>query len=320
LSGRFVNGWQYVEGKAYSVRLEVVNEQNAKLRSAYCYDILEYSYTVHGQIGGVEWIEGVMTCVITGYSYEVYVYSTHCVGGDSGDGEYGEGSSSDDSDESSGDYGGGGDNTPQPVAPKAKQIFKNSNMTDANWEKIEKMLIKIMEDCLGAALYDGLVDELDGKALAIQFSNGSSFNYTNGTITLDVMEAESNRLYHEMWHAYQSYYETTASFGTSTLNQEMEAWYVQYLYLSKLPEYKEGSKWHQWYRATELGMAVQDLKEFVDSKGNLLQGEVPLYGYLYNTLEPTFRNNGYPLSGYSFDYNRDGGYNFRNLRRLSKDC
>lgn len=56
--------------------------------------------------------------------------------------------------------GGGGGYQPQPIAPKAKTIFRNSSMIDENWKVIEKMLDKIMQNCMGKGLYNGLVDVL----------------------------------------------------------------------------------------------------------------------------------------------------------------
>ncbi len=202
----------------------------------------------------------------------------------------------------------------------AKKIFRNSKMTDVNWKKIDDLLKKILKDCLGEALYNALINNLNGKSLVIQFGNESSFDYTNGTITLDMMAAESNRLFHEMWHAYQAYNETQTSFSSSLMNQEFEAWYAQYLYISKLPEYKEGSTWYRWYNDSKIGIAVQNLKRFVNTKGYLLQGELNLYSYLNNVMMPIFNRSGYSQSSYPFDYNRSGAENFNNFKKLSINC
>jgi hypothetical protein len=173
---------------------------------------------------------------------------------------------------------------------------------------------------LGAALYDGLVSKLAGKTLAVQFtSEGPSFDPNSGNITLG-MEMESNQLFHELWHAYQAYYESASSFKTSPLNQDFEAWYAQYLYISKLPEYKEGSQWYRGYHLTNLGMAVLGLDEYINSRGNLLLGESLLYNYLLGDLLPAFREDSEYRNQliYRFDNNRTGAYNFRNLGYLIK--
>jgi hypothetical protein len=85
------------------------------------------------------------------------------------------------------------------------------------------------------------------KPLTIQFSNGTdglfSGNGTTAGITLG-HQMESNQLFHEMMHAYRAYQETPSSYKGSDLNGEIEAWYAQYLYTSRLPEYP-GSKWEK---------------------------------------------------------------------------
>ena len=46
------------------------------------------------------------------------------------------------------------------VAPKAQAIFRNSNMTEQNWNVIENMLEKIVESCMGQNLYNGLLEKM----------------------------------------------------------------------------------------------------------------------------------------------------------------
>lgn len=215
-----------------------------------------------------------------------------------------------------------GSGTSDSNTSKAKKIFRNSNMTQENWKKIEKLLEKIIENCLGKGLYDGLVNELNGGTLAVQFGNTSSFNHTNGTLTIDMNNMESNRLFHEMWHAYQTYQETQSSFQNSLMNQEVKAWYAQYLYVSRLPEYKAGSKWHKMYNKSDLGIAIRDIELHVNAKGNLEQSENNLEIYLLNHVRPSFNQNGYPESkwGYLYDYGRSASSNFSNLNNLSINC
>lgn len=115
----------------------------------------------------------------------------------------------------SGSSSPGGDNNDNTsdsgVAPKAQAIFRNSNMTEQNWNVIENMLEKIIENCMGQNLYNGLVEKLNGSTLSIQFVNTdySSFHFVNGTsgIKLSSQNVESNHLIHEMFHAFQAYRE-----------------------------------------------------------------------------------------------------------------
>ena len=47
------------------------------------------------------------------------------------------------------DSGGGVGGGYQPVAPKAKAIFRNSNMTDNSWKTIENLLDKMTKTKIG---------------------------------------------------------------------------------------------------------------------------------------------------------------------------
>ena len=139
------------------------------------------------------------------------------------------------------------------------------------------------------------------------------------------MNMESNQLFHEMWHAYQAYQETQQSFKQSFLNQEMEAWYAQYLYVSSLPEYKQGSKWYELYNHTDLGRSIRDLKDYINNKGKLLLGDYQLNSYLDLGVQKAFREmkdeaGEYPYKNYPYDDDRTGSSNFTNLKNLSSNC
>ncbi|NDV84226.1 hypothetical protein D0T87_19880 [Bacteroides sp. 51] len=221
----------------------------------------------------------------------------------------------------SGGGGGGGSTTPTtPVAPKAQEIFRNSGMSDTNWKVIERMLEKIMEDCMGEALYNGLKTYLNGKTLIIQFNNGTSGSFSSNGISLGI-QAESNQLFHEMMHAYRTYKETLSSYNSSTLNGEIEAHYAQYLYVSKLPEYPN-SKWEKRnYTDVRYGK-IKDLENFISPKGSLKSGVnlMDLETKILNEVVPALRAGGYSVSNYNFDYNRLGLENFSNIRELTINC
>ncbi len=225
---------------------------------------------------------------------------------------------------------GGAGNETNPVkpgsnnSPKAKKIFRNSNMTEANWKVLEKMLDKILADCMGEALYNGLASFLNGQTLTIQFSNGSdglfSGNGSTAGITLG-SQMESNQLFHEMMHAYRAYQETLSSYKGSNMNGEIEAWYAQYLYTSRLPEYP-GSKWEKRDNTDPRRIAIKNLTNIVDHKGNIRSGKSvgELELEIANTVVPTFHENHYPADKYPFDYDRPGLENFMNLKKLTINC
>lgn len=221
-----------------------------------------------------------------------------------------------------GGSGGGGVAPPNVIAPKAKKIFRNSNMTDQNWQIIENMLNKIIANCMGGNLYNAIVNHLDGKTLAIEFRTGSNgeFGFKNGTSKIVLgMQMESNQLFHEMWHAYQAYQETTTTWTNALLNLEIETWYAQYLYTSSLPEYKK-SKWEQRDKTDPRRIQIKNIKNYVDSHGvlNSNTSQELLDDHIYNYVIPEFKNNGY--SSYNYEYSRIGTNNLNNLNKLTVNC
>ena len=201
-------------------------------------------------------------------------------------------------------------------------------MTEENWEIIERMLDKITADCLGENLYNGLKTYLNGATLTIQFKKVGEIGGNFGTdkngnigIILD-QKMESNQLLHEMMHAYRAYNETASSYNLSKLNGEIEAYYAQYLYTQRLPEYS-GSEWERMYNLKgERSKAVKKLETALDHKGNLRNSNSrSLLAKTLNDLIIVLRKNKiYNDSAYIYDYSRDLLSNFSNLRTLAVDC
>ena len=223
--------------------------------------------------------------------------------------------------------GGGGGYQPQPIAPKAKTIFRNSSMIDENWKVIEKMLDKIMQNCMGKGLYNGLVDVLKGKTITIEFNSGANGAFGKRSedgsfgITLG-KQMESNCLIHEMMHAFQSYRESTSSYNESTLNAEIETHFVQYLYLRSLKEYS-GSKWETRDNTDTRRKSIKDLNNYIDNNGNLRAGvtESLLNDIIKKKITPTFEHAGYNnKKGFVYDSIRPVLDNFKNLREITKNC
>lgn len=215
---------------------------------------------------------------------------------------------------------GGGSAVPS-LAPKAQAIFRNSNMIDANWKVLENMLEKIIKDCMGQNLYNGLKQKLNGNTLTIQFQNdkGSSFNYQTGAIKLSSINMESNHLFHEMFHAYQAYQETMETYKNSRLNLEIEAHYAQYLYLKKLPEYP-GSKWHGAYVVDDRHKSISELEWYINSKGELYDYSTTeiLDAHIEDVVEYFHETTDY--KGFKFDESQKGLSIFENLNVLTKGC
>ncbi|MFV0538509.1 MAG: hypothetical protein ACK5M3_14245 [Dysgonomonas sp.] len=312
--GYFVNGWVYREGKILEGIASDANQSNlfnTKAGGRICYGITEYYYE-DGEWKSAAGIE----CGRPFLMDEFY------------EGPYGSGGGGVDPSippiNDNGSIGSGGGSG---TAPKAKAIFRNSNMTNENWELLEKMLDKIMKDCMGEALYNGLANSLNGKTLTIQFipsGTGSYFSYNSydgSTVGISLSTSmESNQLYHEMMHAYQAYQETEYSFEHSIINLEIEAFYAQYLYTSKLPEFA-GSKWEKRYENIPLMKSIKDLEEFVDNKGNLISGKLvnSLDRYILTGPVAEFqKHNAYQYAAYN--NSRRGLDNFKNMRILTQNC
>ena len=214
--------------------------------------------------------------------------------------------------------------TPASVAPNATKLFKNATMSIQDWRSLEAMIAKIRADCMGGALFGALISSLKGEKLSFQFAKESGFSHFTKTLTVSTNK-ESNELLHEMLHAYQLNLEGLNNYTSSFLNQEFEAWYAQYLYVRKLPEYKKpGNKWADRYNKTRIGLAVSNLKDHINANGTLKTNESLLYNYIYapkNGLMDSFASNSYSeKKGYTYDQNRNAYDNFKRLKTLAKDC
>lgn len=320
LSGVFVNGWYVEEGWNFNT-CNPISAEDAILLSrsgSNCYTV-ESSYVAVDCVtnNGYNTYEGsdelfFWTNTQCGEPYRVI--ETYQVCDDEAEDDSGSGGG--------GISTGGSSTVGGETAPKAKAIFRNSSMTDENWGIVERMLEKIVNDCMGKSLYDSIKTALNGGRLIIQFKDveNGEFGYIGegAGITL-TMKMESNQLFHEMMHAYRAYQETTASYNASTLNGEIEAWYAQYLYVRKLPEYK-GSEWERRYEKKTVSRFIKLLEGYVNHKGKIQPDmtEFELETFILNQLIPAYRSIGY---NYPYDdYNRTVMDNFKNLRKLTENC
>lgn len=247
------------------------------------------------------------------YLFHIYYIPVGGDGGSTGGGSSGTGGTS----------GTGSGSSEDIVAPLAKKIFRNSNMTEQNWVVLERMIEKIRMNCMGNALYNELKEVLGGKTLSIQFidSGNSSFSLDGG-IRLNINVVSGDFL-HEMLHAYQAYNESFESMMGAKLNMEIETHYAQYLYQSSLPEYQvKNNKWKKRDTVNARWTEIVRLNMFLDGKGNLLPGisNSKLENVLLNRVIPTLQANGYPLNRYSIDYDRIGSISFKNIKVLTTNC
>lgn len=223
---------------------------------------------------------------------------------------------------------GGGSGTGVPVegsggnADKAKKMFENKNMTDRNWEIIEKMIDKIDENCMGNALHKALEDALGDDKLHIEFIAGRSSLFSSHdklTISLGMDYAQSNALLHEMFHALQYFTKGKDSYNKSELNCEIEAYYAQYLYLKSLPEFK-GSYWEDMYEYDARMKSIAGFEKYLDESAKTTDSK-KLNRHLETVVDAFREAEDYSESlQYSYDPNQGGILIFSLLQNLIKDC
>lgn len=141
--------------------------------------------------------------------------------------------------------GSGNSSIPSSTAPNAERSFINAAMSQEDWEKLESMLMKIKEDCLGETLYNELVKTLQVNPINFAFTSYREGSYNPSTHVLLVDSTlNSNVLLHEMVHAYRWQKNPDVnSWNSSTLNAEIEAHYAQYLYLKRNKDEFDDSLW-----------------------------------------------------------------------------
>lgn len=221
-----------------------------------------------------------------------------------------------------GGNGEGGSGTNE-IVDKAKKLFKNDNMTTADWNKLGDLLSYIMDDCMGEALYNGLLKFLNGNTISFQFTSeiGAAYNPGSNSLKLNG-DMNSNELFHEMLHAYQYQNDkSVTSFFNAAINHEIETHYAQYLYLEGTLEY-DTSTWRMGVKGgSDRIQTITNLSHFIDEKGNLLPGVdlSQLDVYLEFNVIPAFKSDD-AYQKYSYDTNYDSLSNFSNLREITKNC
>ena len=319
LDGRFCDGWRYEQGKltgraSYSGVLSI--PETADLAEAiplatrggiYCVIHLYYGWTICA--GGEGF--GSSSCS------DVYFAHTVCETAlneffvpppDGGGGNYGDGG---------GGYVGGNYNnnyTPQQT-PKANQIFKNLNMTLADWQNVENMLNKITNDCLGGELYNQFNSKLGSSTFSLNYDPFAPTATTNGntsTITINSLTADDTFL-HEIFHGYQLYGETASTWNASTANQEVEARLAKIKYYFNT--YGDNTQTRAIIRSG-YGEGFLLLYDMLDVKG------VPNNTSAFNTAFYNLANTIVSIdpNRYNVDANRTPAQNLKNLQTLSKNC
>jgi hypothetical protein len=178
------------------------------------------------------------------------------------------------------------------------------------------MINKILADCVGQKLYSGVDSKMGSNTIEIVYNSafGSRGEFRGNKIVIG--SYESNILYHELFHLYQYYAGGFSNFTSRELNYEVEAWYVQYLYLSKQPEFS-GSKWEKRYE-NKVGDAIRNLKDEIETNGMAtteLNARINGVATALRNIRDT--NGTFPYKNASYD----SGYStLQNFSSLSSGC
>ena len=208
--------------------------------------------------------------------------------------------------------GDGGGQTPppetKPVAEYAKKLFnEDSNLTEEQWELVEKMVKRIMDDCMGSTLYNQIMD----KNLNLVYNPddlNSYYDPNSQTITLSSL-THFPVLTQELFHVYQ--YDKYASKGiwnTIEGNIEVEAHTAEMLLATRANVPVKLSEYRNKY--TE---AIASITWYIDKKSNIRDQEMVEYYYreamrIHKEKVPEIL------------YSSTTHMNLENLRELSKDC
>ena len=205
----------------------------------------------------------------------------------------------------------------------AKSIFRNSELSEDQWNEIGLLLDKIVSTCMGGNLYNKLKEKMNGNTFYISIdsnSNNGSFGFggDSGAYIKLGNQLDDGQLLHEMMHALHAYNETPETFENSMMNTEIEARYSQYLYYKKSNQFQDGLGKSQLMKRIKL--SIVELENVLDSKGNLKEN-VPieeLKRILYNAEAELRTIPAYSILNY--DNSRDNLLTFKNLQIITSDC
>lgn len=221
-----------------------------------------------------------------------------------------------DPDNDGGGGGGGGSGSgsgggsvvvpPSNMGPLAKTIFNSSSeLTKAQWTKVEKALEKINKDCLGEKLVGASQDKNIKIVYDAENKASGLYNSKTNTITIkNFIEANLSErdfeqvLFHELLHSEQIDDES------ARMNLEIEAHLAAYRYAVEHELDLDGSKY--------LGIPL--LNESLDGKYKITDQD--LFNDAYQGIIDNFKANEF----YKKFQESSDDRNLNTLKNLGKDC
>lgn len=171
-------------------------------------------------------------------------------------------------------YGGGGrmplgpQQPPSSSVPLARAILKG-NLTEAQWRQVEAMVDKILKDCLGSHLYDGLLAKMNGAAWELRYDPGaSSGTFGSSYLTINDLN-DPYGLMHELFHGYQAYGESVDSFNGATANMEVEAQIAKVMFMLDGNDSEEFSRNYRELNNDPERDAFLYLQQLINPRGQL---------------------------------------------------
>lgn len=212
------------------------------------------------------------------------------------------------------------------TAPNARKIF-SGDLTEEQWKKLENMLKKIINDCMGEGLYKELSKIFNSNnKISFNFSDkekGAKYSPINNVITFNP-NMESGTLLHEMMHAYQYKQKNDVDiWRNQTINSEIESHYTQYTqylyYCRDTVSYNESDWIKGKIRGDKRMLSTEKLEYYIDKKGNFYGDSINFEIYWDYTLLNCFKT--YPgYENYKYTPYEDRMVNFNNLRKITENC
>lgn len=216
---------------------------------------------------------------------------------------------------------GGGGNIFGNSHPHADNLFKSSDISESVWEKVEDLLTKILEDCMGGNLYNALKSILKGNKITFQLTDDkdSSYSPNKRTLSLSKTDMMSGTLLHELFHVFQVSQESAESFNASSMNKEIEAHFAQYKYLEKNDRLKELENRidRRWIVVKALGGYIDAHGKFIQSSNQEITKQLFEVQLEYNVV-PAFQKVGYKNA--TFNRSLSNEKTFGNISQLTVDC
>ena len=223
-------------------------------------------------------------------------------------------------DNEGGSGGNTGDgNSSSTTTSKAQKLLKSTTLTDAEWEILEDWLDDILKNCMGNAMYNGLVNRMGTSRWTFVIDSTAEYDtFSGSTITLRSLD-DPYAFMHELFHGYQAYQETASTFNAATANLEVEAQLAKVMYMldgRNLDEYVENFK---ELREDDFMNNFLFLNTFLNHKGQLANSNhedifmtyFQKIGLAYTESDPM----------YKWDYDRISfNQNMKNIFELAKGC